>query len=121
MTTSWISGWRGSLLAALVAVLCAVPGLVALPTVDRNEAVFAQGTAQMLDERNPTEIRFQERVRPGSMPAAHWLQAASVMAISHPETRAIWAYRVPSLLGLIVLVVAAVRGGGRLFGPRAGF
>lgn len=121
MKPSWIGGWRGSLLAAAVCVLCALPGLIALPTVDRNEAVFAQGTAQMLDEHNPTDIRFQQRVRPGSMPGAHWLQAASVTAASRTEARAIWAYRLPSLIGVIVLVVATVRGGGRLFGPRAGF
>ncbi len=121
MKRSWIGGWRGSLLAAAISVLCALPGLIALPTVDRNEAVFAQGTAQMLDEHNPTDIRFQERVRPGSMPGAHWLQAASVTVVSEAEARAIWAYRLPSLLGVVVLVVATVRGGGRLFGPRAGF
>ena len=113
MTGSWIRGWRASGLAALFAVLCALPGLIALPTVDRNEAVFAQGTVQMLDERNPAEVRFQDNVRPGSMPGAHWLQAATVTAFSGPEARAIWVYRLPSLLGLIVLVIAAVKGGER--------
>ena len=118
---SLISGWRGAALAALIAVSCALPGLIVLPTVDRNEAVFAQASAQMLDEHNPTDIRFQDYLRRGSMPAAHWLQAASVAATSHAEARKIWAYRLPSLLGLALLVAATVSGGGRLFGERAGF
>lgn len=120
MTRTWITGWRGAGLAAGLAAVCALPGLIALPTVDRNEAVFVQGSAQMLEERNPTDIRFQQSVRPGSMPGAHWLQAAAVLATSKPEARAIWAYRLPSLLGFMVLVIAAVRGAGRLFGAKAG-
>ena len=37
-------GWRGRVLAALIALVAALPGLLALPTVDRDEARFAQAT-----------------------------------------------------------------------------
>ncbi len=116
-----MEGWRGPALAALLAVACALPGLIALPVVDRNEAVFAQATAQMLEEHDITDIRFQDRLRHGTMPGAHWLQGAAVLATGRPEARAIWAYRLPSLLGLALCAAAAVIGGRRLFGPRAGF
>ncbi len=116
-----MDGWRGPALAALIAAVCALPGLITLPVVDRNEAVFAQVSAQMLEEHNPTDIRFQDSLRRGTMPGAHWLQAASVLASGRPEARAIWAYRLPSLLGLALCAAAAVVGGRRLFGARAGF
>ncbi len=41
-------GWRGPAMAALVAFLAGLPGLVAVPPLDRDESRFAQATAQML-------------------------------------------------------------------------
>ena len=34
-------GWRGPLLAALVVLVSALPGLLALPPLDRDESRFA--------------------------------------------------------------------------------
>src|SRR5688500_10298373 len=118
---AWIEGWRGALLAALLAIVCALPGLIALPVVDSGEAVFAQASAQLLEDEDPTDIRFQQSLRRGSMPAAHWMQAAAVSLLSDAEARAIWVYRLPSLFGMALYAAAAVWGGARLFGARAGF
>ena len=42
-------GWRGPLAAAVVTFLAVLPGLIAFPVMDRDEARFAQATAQMLE------------------------------------------------------------------------
>ena len=42
-------GWRGRLFAALVALIAGLPGLIALPALDRDEARFAQATATVLN------------------------------------------------------------------------
>ena len=43
-----VAGWRGPLLAALLALVAGLPGLLLLPPLDRDESRFAQATAQML-------------------------------------------------------------------------
>lgn len=114
----WLTGWRAVLLAALAAAVVALPGLMAMPVVDRGEAAFAQGSAQMLEQEDYTAIRYQQRLRGGTAPGAHWLQAASVLATSEPEARAIWAWRLPSLFGIMLTAAAAAWGAGDLFGAR---
>lgn len=115
-----IAGWRGPALAALVALLAALPGLIAMPPLDRTEARFAQATAQMLESGDWTEPRFQQRPTRDLSPAVHWLQGLSVAAASSEEDRAIWAYRIPSLLGAMLAAAACVIGARRFWGDRRG-
>jgi 4-amino-4-deoxy-L-arabinose transferase-like glycosyltransferase len=105
-------------LAALICGLAALPGLIRLPIVDRGEASFAEGTAQMIDQRDYIAIRYQQRLRGGAAPGAHWAQALSVQATTHPEDRKVWAWRLPSLLGLMLAAAATAWGAGELFGRR---
>jgi len=116
----WIAGWRGLALAGLVAVLAGLPGLLALPALDRDEARFAQATAQMIEGGDFTAIRFQERLREGASPGAHWLQAASVRGLSRVEAREIWAWRIPSLLGMALAAMACAWGASAMFPPGSG-
>lgn len=116
----WITHRTTPLIAALVVLFAALPGLLALPVLDRDEARFAQGTAQMLDDGDFTAIRFQQSLRGGSAPGAHWLQAIVVKAVSTVEARAIQPYRLPSLLGLMLAAGACAWGAAGLFGRRAG-
>ncbi len=113
-------GWRGPALAALIALLAGLPGLIAVPTLDRDEARFAQATAQMLESRDFVVIRFQDAPRFKKPVGIHWLQAASVSLLSRPEARQIWAYRVPSLLGAMLAAAACAWGAAAFFGPQAG-
>src|SRR5438105_3374024 len=99
-------GWRGPALAALIAFLAGLPGLLAVPPLDRDESRFAQATAQMLETRDFVVIRFQDEPRFKKPVGIHWLQAASVALVSDPEARAIWAYRIPSLLGAMLAAAA---------------
>ena len=97
-------GWRGPALAALIAFLAGLPGLLALPPLDRDESRFAQATAQMLESRDFVVIRYQDQPRFKKPVGIHWMQAVAVSLFSDPEARAIWAYRLPSLAGAMLFI-----------------
>jgi 4-amino-4-deoxy-L-arabinose transferase-like glycosyltransferase len=113
-------GWRGPALAAFVAFLAGLPGLVAAPPLDRDESRFAQATAQMLETGDFVVIRYQDEPRFKKPVGIHWLQAASVSIASDPEARQIWAYRLPSLLGAMLAAAACAWGAAAFFGAPAG-
>ncbi len=103
-------GWRGPLVAAFIACLAGLPGLIAMPSLDRDESRFAQATAQMLETDDFVSINFQDRPRDKKPVGIHWLQAASVALFSNVEDRDIWPYRLPSLLGAMLAAAACVWG-----------
>lgn len=113
-------GWRGPLLAALVALIAGLPGLFALPALDRDESLFAQATVQMLESGDFISIRYQDHPRDKKPVAINWLQAASVSALSSVEARQIWAYRIPSLLGAMLAAAALAWGVSRFYGAGTG-
>jgi 4-amino-4-deoxy-L-arabinose transferase-like glycosyltransferase len=117
---AWSRGWRGPLLAALVAMIAGLPGVFAMPPLDRDESRFAQATAQMLETGDYVNIRFQDQPRFKKPIGIHWLQAISVSALSEVEDRQIWAYRIPSLLGAMLAAAACAWGAAVFFGPRLG-
>ena len=116
----WSGGWRGPAFAALIAFLAGLPGLIAMPPLDRDESRFAQATSQMLERDDYVVIRFQDDPRFKKPVGIHWMQAVSVSALSRPEAREIWAYRIPSLAGAMLAAAACAWGAGALFGARAG-
>ncbi|OHB38848.1 MAG: 4-amino-4-deoxy-L-arabinose transferase [Phenylobacterium sp. RIFCSPHIGHO2_01_FULL_70_10] len=120
-TLQWASrGWRGPAFAALVALIAGLPGVFAMPPLDRDESRFAQATAQMLETGDFVVIRFQDEPRFKKPIGIHWLQAASVSLVSAAEDREIWAYRLPSLLGAMLAAAACAWGAAVFFGPTAG-
>jgi 4-amino-4-deoxy-L-arabinose transferase-like glycosyltransferase len=120
LLAKWSRGWRGPAVAAFVAFLAGLPGLIAVPPLDRDESRFAQATAQMLESGDFVVIRFQDQPRFKKPVGIHWLQAASVEAFSSPEAREIWAYRLPSLLGAMLAAAACAWGAAAFFGPQTG-
>src|SRR5215472_451668 len=110
---------------ALLCLLCFilyVPGLAAIPPLDRDEARFAQATRQMLETGDFIRIRFQDESRNKKPVGIHWLQAAAVAAFSSPESAAIWPYRLPSALAATIAALLTFVLGARLLGSRsAGF
>ncbi|WP_249138031.1 ArnT family glycosyltransferase [Phenylobacterium montanum] len=118
---AWTRGWQGPLLAALVALAAALPGALALPTMDRDEARFAQATAQMLETGDFVDIRYQDAPRDKKPVGIHWLQAASVGVLSSAEARQIFFYRIPSLLGAMLAAAACAWGAAAWFGSARGF
>jgi 4-amino-4-deoxy-L-arabinose transferase-like glycosyltransferase len=104
---------------ALLVGLCLflyLPGISAIPPLDRDEARFAQATRQMLESRDFLRIRFQDEARNKKPAGIYWLQAAAVSAFSTPQATLIWPYRVPSLLGGMAAVLLTFGVGTALFG-----
>jgi 4-amino-4-deoxy-L-arabinose transferase-like glycosyltransferase len=104
---------------ALLAALCLalyLPGIAAIPPLDRDEARFAQATRQMLQTGDFLHIRFQDEARNKKPAGIYWLQALSVSAFSSPDASAIWPYRVPSLLGATAAVLLTFGLGTALLG-----
>ncbi|MFP4002289.1 MAG: ArnT family glycosyltransferase [Alphaproteobacteria bacterium] len=104
-------------------VLCLfvyLPGFVSMPPLDRDESRFAQASRQMLERNDFVNIRFQDGPRNKKPAGIHWLQAASAAAAGGPEQAGIWAYRLPSVIGAILAVLAIFHLGRLLFGARAG-
>lgn len=123
-----------------------VPGLRALPTVDRDEARFAQASRQMFEAAAWPESRLDRRMgesgaplgahaggwaipmvesrpRLNKPPLIYWLQVASAWACTggEPALDAIWMYRLPSLFAGIACVLMCWRWGLELFGGSAGW
>lgn len=106
---------------ALLALSAALAGVFSLPVLDRDEARFAQATAQMIQTGNLVEINFLDEPRHKKPAGIHWLQAAAVSLTSSEAAREIWAYRLPSAFGALLAAIAAYLAGARLMGRRAGF
>lgn len=116
-------GWRGYVLIALIALTSGLMGATRVPVTDIDEARFAQATRQMIESDDYVRIRVQDAERNRKPVGIYWLQAASVNAMKPLTERlnAIWPYRLPSALGLVLASLATLWAGTALFGPRTGF
>ncbi|MGF1447545.1 MAG: ArnT family glycosyltransferase [Pikeienuella sp.] len=106
---AWASSnpWRAALVIGLVALAVILPGISALPVTDRDEARFAQATKQMLETGNFVDIRFQDAPRWKKPAGIYWLQAGAAGLAGGAEAP-IWAYRLPSALGVLAAAVLMV-------------
>ena len=114
---AWSAGWRGPLLAALLALVAGLPGLIALPPLDRDEARFAEASAQMLESGDLVSPHFQDVPRFKKPVGVYWMQALAVRATGSLEERAIWAYRLPSILGAMIAAAACAWGAAAFLRP----
>lgn len=92
----------------LLILLCLalyLPGISAIPPLDRDEARFAQASKQMIETGDYVDIRFQDTPRYKKPVGAYWLQAASAQLFSPSDVAAIWAYRIPSMVAATVAVL----------------
>ena len=110
------AGWRPWALLAALCVALFLPGLSAMPPLDRDEARFMQATRQMLESGDFVDIRFQDEARNKKPAGIYWLQAAAVAAFSAPASNAAWPYRLPSVLGATLAVLLTFAGGAPLVG-----
>ncbi|HYU13975.1 MAG TPA: glycosyl transferase [Stellaceae bacterium] len=112
---AWLVGARPYALLVALCLLLYLPGLAAIPPLDRDEARFAQASRQMLETGDLLRIRFQDEARNKKPAGIYWLQAAAVAAFSTPASTAIWPYRLPSLLGAMAAVLLVFGLGTALF------
>src|SRR5262249_38509159 len=109
--------WPATLLVPLCAALY-LPGLFALPPIDRDEARYAQAARQMVESGDFTVPHLQEEPRLIKPIGAYWLQVAALrLADPHPGAP-IGAHRLPSVLGAFAAVFGTYAIGRRWFAPR---
>src|SRR5882762_9139158 len=114
-SAGWLLGARPYLLLAGLCLLLYLPGISAIPPLDRDEARFAQATRQMLETGDFVRIRFQDSSRNNKPAGIYWAQAAAVSLFGTPDATAIWPYRIPSLLAGMAAVMLTFACGARLF------
>ena len=112
---------RHIILLILLTLAMVLPGLSALPVIDRDEARYAQATVQMVETGDYINIRFQDRARNKKPAGIYWMQAGSVKAFSEPGERKIWAHRLPSVFGAVLAVLSTYWAGLILLGRRGAF
>ena len=112
--------WAYAVLAGLVFLL-ALPGLFALPVLDRDEGRFTEASSEMMESGDFVVIRYHDELRNKKPVAIHWFQSATVSLTSGPEARNIADYRIPSMLGAILAALATFWAGTALFSRRAAF
>lgn len=97
-----------------------LPGLWTIPVVDRDEARFAQASRQMAESGDWIIPRVGDTPRLNKPPLIYWAQGWSARLLTGGDILrdAIWMYRVPSVLGAILVVVLAWRLGCAMFDPR---
>lgn len=121
--TTLLDTRRPQLMLVLLCLLLWAPGFMALPAGDRDESRFAQATKQMLETGDLVRIRNGIEARNRKPIGIHWLQLPAVTlveALDLDVSNPIWPYRVPSLLGGVVAVLACFSAGRTLLGQRAG-
>lgn len=110
----WATGIRPYLIIAALLCACALPGLVALQPLDRDESRFAQATSQMFESGDFIRISFQDEPRNKKPVGIHWMQAVPLALTGGPEGRTIQVYRLVSLLGALLAAFATFWVGARL-------
>lgn len=91
----------------LLSLFLFVPGQMSVPPLDRDEPRFTQATKQMLETGDYVDIRFQEQARHKKPVGIYWLQAASAKLSGQDANAPLWIYRLPSLIGAVLSVLAS--------------
>jgi 4-amino-4-deoxy-L-arabinose transferase-like glycosyltransferase len=101
------------------------PGIATLQPMDRDEPRFAQASKQMMESGDYVDIRFQDEARHKKPVGIYWLQVASVewatKAGFDDARNTIVFYRLPSLLGAILTLIATYAAGLSFLSRRAAF
>ncbi|MEF9426244.1 MAG: glycosyltransferase family 39 protein [Candidatus Mariimomonas ferrooxydans] len=116
---------RPYLILTLFCIILFVSGQTTIPPFDRDEALFAQASRQMIETGDYIDIRFQDRTRYKKPIGIYWLQvAAAKLSGESADRRAgdnpIWPYRLPSVIGAVIAVLITYGIGRRLFGHKEG-
>lgn len=117
---------RDLLFLTLIGFIAFLPGLTSIPPIDRDESRYVQATVQMVETGDLIDIRFQNQARHKKPAGAYWAQLASLSATGQIDDvkrgeRAIWAHRLPSVLGALIAIWATYLCGAALFGRREAF
>jgi len=111
------AGLRPYLLLALLTLAMALPGIASIPPLDRDESRFAVASREMIETEDFVTVRFQDEIRAKKPPLINWLQAETAELTGHVDD--IWAYRIPSVIGILAAVLATFYFGRAMLGAPA--
>ncbi|MGX1098911.1 ArnT family glycosyltransferase [Amorphus sp. MBR-141] len=106
-----------TVLLVLLAALTYIPGLAAVPPIDRDEPRYVQASKQMVERGDYVDIRLQDEPRYKKPIGIYWLQAAAVEVSGYGADAPLWVYRLPSLLGAVLTVLGTVIAARAFMGP----
>ncbi len=94
------------ILFLLVCFFIYFQGLLKLPVMDRDEARFATATKTMLINKEYIDIKMVDEVRYKKPIGIYWSQALMNSIIGKYPYDEIWIYRLPSILGVFICLIA---------------
>lgn len=109
------------LVLILFSIACFLPGIRSLPLFDRDSALFAQASKQMVENQNYFQIQFQDKPRHLKPPGIYWLQAAVVKLNHERAINKVWSYQIPSYLGGLFSVLLLFGFSRKILGDRVAF
>ena len=113
---------RPRLLLTLLCLALWTPGFFTLPPGDRDESRFVQASKQMIETGDYVRIMNGTEPRNRKPIGIYWLQvpfAATAQATGLATVNPVWPYRIPSMLGAWVAVLACFGFGKGIVGRRA--
>jgi 4-amino-4-deoxy-L-arabinose transferase-like glycosyltransferase len=110
---------RAAVLLVLLCLALHLPGLFSRPPVDRTEVYYALSARHMLESGDFLVPRDPARLALGRPIGFVWLEALFASIFGPGTLDAIWAYRLPSLLGAILSAFALFFGMRPIAGPKA--
>ncbi|MCM5560272.1 glycosyltransferase family 39 protein [Pleomorphomonas sp. JP5] len=108
------------LVLTFVTLALLAPGISSLPLTDRDEALYVQASHQMLETGDWVDIRFQDEPRYKKPVGIYWIQAATAELSGYAAAAPLWVYRLPSLVGAVLVVLFTYGIGATLGTARAG-
>jgi 4-amino-4-deoxy-L-arabinose transferase-like glycosyltransferase len=104
----WLAArpWAASAILLILTLVCFLPGVVALPPVDRTEVVYASTSRAMLERGDLLDAQLQGERFAYRPIGAFWLQAGAASLLGADARDDITTYRLPSLAGAILAVLA---------------
>lgn len=110
---------RRTVFLVVMSLALLLPGLSAIPVLDRDEARFMQASKQMIETGDYIDIRLQQVPRWKKPVGIYWLQAGAVHLSGQGAQAAHWVYRLPSLAAGIASVLLCYWAFHSLIGRRA--
>lgn len=92
------------LAAFLLCLLLFLPGISSLPLIDKDAALFAQSSKQMIETQDIWHIKFQDDYRHRKPPGFYWLQVLSHQLFSSFVPESV-VYRIPSFMASLLCVL----------------
>ena len=103
----------------VIAIAALLPGLFAVPAMDRDESRYAQASRQMMESGDYLNIRFQEYDRHKQPAGAYWLQSLFAQPFGGADAP-IGAHRLPGFVFALIAVAITAWLGARMFSTPVG-